>query len=181
MLPDKLAFVDIETTGCNPKFDRIIEIGVIRVENNQIVQQYNQLINPERHLPPEITLMTGITGKDLENQPTFQDIKRTIHELLTDCLFVAHNARFDYGFLKYEFAREQMKFAPKHCCTVKLSRKLFPDVRHHNLDAVMQRFDLTCANRHRAYDDAHLLYQFYDKLQTMFSADLLAEAMDFAM
>ncbi|HUD44799.1 MAG TPA: exonuclease domain-containing protein [Patescibacteria group bacterium] len=181
MLPKKLAFVDIETTGTRYQYDRVIEIGIIRVEDNKIVQQYNQLLNPQCHLPPEITLLTGITAKDLENKPTFQEIKNTIFELLDECIFVAHNARFDYSFLKYEFAREEIKFAPKQCCTVKLSRYLFPTHSHHNLDAVMQRLNLVCKNRHRAYEDAHLLYQFYNKVQTMFSLETLEKALGAAM
>jgi len=181
MLPAKLAFVDIETSGMRSQFDRVIEIGIVRVENNQVVQTYNQLINPETHLPPEITYLTGITGKDLEGKPTFQEVKQNIFDIIEDCVFVAHNVRFDYGFLKHEFSRHNMQFSPKQCCTVKLSRKLFPTERHHNLDAVMQRLQLVCETRHRAFDDAHLLYQFYKKIQTMFPLETIETAVNIVM
>lgn len=181
MLPQKLAFVDIETTGGRYQFDRIIEIGIIRVENNNIIAEYNQLLHPQSHLPPEITLLTGITAADLESQPTFYDVKHTIYELLQDCVFVAHNARFDYSFIKHEFLREDMHFAPKQCCTVKLSRSLFPTEHHHNLDAVMQRLQLVCENRHRAFDDAHVLFQFYKKIQILFPNEVVEHAVAVAM
>src|SRR4051794_18306176 len=116
MLPTRLAFVDIETTGGRSFYDRIIEIGIIRVEDNEVVQTYHSLINPETHLPPEIEILTGITQKDLENAPTFRQIKTDILESLIDCVFVAHNVRFDYGFLKNEFSREEITFSAKHFC-----------------------------------------------------------------
>ncbi len=181
MLPSKIAFVDLETTGARFQFDRVIEVGIVRVENNQIVKTFNQLLNPQRHLPPEITHLTGITAQDLERKPTFQDVKQQVFDLIDGCLFVAHNARFDYGFLKYEFSLEHIQFSPKQCCTVKLSRHLFPTHRHHNLDAVMRRLQLVCENRHRALDDAHLLYQFYTKIQTMFPQNVMETAIDIVM
>lgn len=105
MLPDKLAFVDIETTGMRSFYDRIIEIAILRVEDNQISSTFHSLINPQGHLPHEITMLTGITAGDLENAPTFRHIKDDILETLSGCIFVAHNVRFDYGFLRNEFQR----------------------------------------------------------------------------
>lgn len=176
MLPNNLAFVDIETTGLSSFANRIIEIGIIRVEDNKIVQTYHSLINPETHLPPEIELITGITAKDLENAPTFRTIKKDILEALIDCTFVAHNVRFDYGFLKQEFKRENISFSSKHFCTVKLSRALFSSERHHNLDAIIERFALPCENRHRALDDAQVLFHFYNHLQNTIIPEKLEAA-----
>src|SRR5438046_9777279 len=87
MLPNKLAFVDIETTGLSAPYDRIIEIGIIRVEDNTITQTYQSLINPQTYLPKEITTITGITSEELENAPTFRSIKHDILEALIDCTF----------------------------------------------------------------------------------------------
>ena len=116
MLPDKLAFVDIETTGCSLFKDRVIEVGILRVENGEIVSTYNSLINPETNLPPEIELLTGITQGDLTGAPSFYEIKKDIFKILEDCLFVAHNVRFDFSFLKKEFSRFEMDFSPKQLC-----------------------------------------------------------------
>lgn len=179
MLPQKIAFVDIETTGLSNSHNRIIEIGIIRVEDNEIVQTYHSLINPQTHLAPEIEMITGITAKDLENAPTFRNIKEEILEALIDATFVAHNVRFDYGFLKNEFKRENISFSSKQFCTVKLSRYLYPSEKRHNLDAIIERFNISCENRHRALNDAKVLYEFYQKLQQSLPTERIAEAINY--
>src|SRR5258708_5219783 len=164
MLPSKLAFVDIETTGMRSSYDRIIEIGILRVEDNQLVDTFQTLINPQSHLPKEITNLTGITQNDIENAPTFRQVKDDIIEILADCTFVAHNVRFDYAFLKHELLRENITYSAKHFCTVRLSRMLFPQWQRHNLDAVISECNITCINRHRAFDDAKVLHEFYQHI-----------------
>lgn len=160
MLPDILSFIDVETTGLSPLRDRVIEIGIIRVEKGTIVEKYESLINPECSIPPEITVLTGITGKELDSAPTFRAVRKKIKLLLDDAIFVAHNARFDYSFIKSEFGREEESFKAKTLCTARLSRALFPEARHHNLDSIIERFSIECKSRHRAYDDAFVLYEF---------------------
>ncbi len=165
-LPASLTFVDIETTGGSVTRDRIIEIGLLKVIDNKIETTYKTFLNPDRFLPDEIQLLTGITPSDLEGAPSFFDIKDELLEYFQDAVFVAHNARFDYGFLKQEFLRYGVKFSPKQLCTVKLSRLLFPEHRHHNLDSIIDRFGFTIENRHRAFDDAKVLWDFYQQAQT---------------
>jgi DNA polymerase-3 subunit epsilon len=181
MLPDKLAFVDLETTGTSAAYGRVIEIGIVRVEDNVITQTYHSLINPERHLPPEIEMLTGITARDLEGKPTFRQLKRDILEVLADCVFVAHNVRFDYSFLKHEFMRESIDFSSKHFCTVKLSRYLYPAASHHNLDAIIERFGFACKQRHRAFDDAEVLWKFYQMAKKAFPEEHFITAINQAM
>jgi DNA polymerase-3 subunit epsilon len=154
----------VETTGLRPTADRVIEVGIVRVEDGEIVATYNKLINPETYLPPQIQVLTGITGDQLENAPTFAEEKNTIYELMQDATFVAHNARFDYAFLKHEFARFELPFTSKLLCTARLSRLLYPRWKHHDLSTLIEKMDLTCTNRHRAYDDAHVLWQFYQRV-----------------
>jgi len=102
-LPEKIAFIDVETTGGNYLYDRIIEIGILKLENNKLVKTFDSLINPNQYLPPEITRLTGILPQELENAPTFNQKKDEILAILEDSIFAAHNARFDYGFIKNEF------------------------------------------------------------------------------
>jgi DNA polymerase III subunit epsilon len=177
MLPSKLAFVDIETTGMRSAYDRIIEIGILRVEDNELVQTFQTLINPQTYIPKEITSLTGITGKHLENAPTFRAVKDEIIEILADCTFVAHNVRFDYGFIKHELMRENVTYNARHFCTVRLSRLLYPHWPRHNLDAVMQQCGIVCETRHRAFDDAKVLYEFYNHIQKTLSPEQVAEAL----
>jgi DNA polymerase-3 subunit epsilon len=177
MLPTKLAFVDIETTGMRSAYDRIIEIGILRVEDNKLVKTFQSLINPQTYLPREITGLTGIRAEDLENAPTFRSIKDEILETLEGCTFVAHNVRFDYAFLKHELLRENITYNAKHFCTVRLSRLLFPQWPRHNLDALINECNLSCENRHRAFDDAQVLFDFYSHLQKTLSPEQLEQAL----
>lgn len=179
-LPSKLVFIDVETSGTRTT-DRIIELGLVRVENNKIVSTYQTLLNPHCFIPQEIVTLTGINPAQLEAAPTFGQVKKDILELLDDSVFVAHNVRFDYNFLRNEFQREEISFRSKHFCTVKLSRTLFPSYRHHNLDSLIQRFGFDCKNRHRALDDAKVLWQFYEYILKNFSKELLEKAVNFVL
>lgn len=163
-LPRKLVFVDVETTGTSILSDRIIEIGIYRVEDGKIVKKFHSLVDPDRYLPNDITRLTGITAGELEGAPTFSSLKDTILEMMTDAVFCAHNAHFDYSFIKAELRRSGIKFQTTKLCTVKLSRAIFPNEPRHNLDAVMERMGISCENRHRALDDARVLVEFYQKV-----------------
>lgn len=165
MLPSKIAFVDIETTGTSFYRDRIIEVGVLRVENNKLVDTYKTLVNPETHLPEQITAITGITTNNLDSAPTFSGVRKHLEAILGNCVFAAHNARFDYGFIKTEFRRDGSLFKAKNLCTVKLSRNLFPEYPRHGLDMLIERFGFAVAKRHRAFDDAEVLWKFYQLMQ----------------
>ena len=134
-----LAFVDIETTGSRVQYDRVIEVGILRVEEGKLIKTYNKLINPEMYLSPYIEQMTGISSLELERAPVFDQVKEEIMEMLDDTVFVAHNVRFDYGFLKNELRRYGLDLSLKQLCTVKLSRALYPHYRKHNLDALIDR------------------------------------------
>jgi len=175
-LPDKLTFVDIETTGCNPVKDRIIEIGILRVENNQLVQSYQTLLNPQTHVSPFIESLTGIKATELVNAPLFEDIHSEIFDLMEDSVFVAHNVRFDYGFIRNEFLRLGKKVSLDHFCTARLSKSLFPQYSRHNLDELMNRFGFVCEHRHRAYDDAKVLWDFYQLTQKQFEEEIFTKA-----
>ena len=170
---NKLAFVDIETTGARPHYDRIIEVGILRVENDSIVSQYQSLINPHAYVSPFIEQMTGINAAELETAPSFEDVSYKILELIEGCIFVAHNARFDFSFLKNEYKNLGIQFSPKQLCSVKLSRNLFPQYSRHNLDSIIERFNISCENRHRALGDAQVVWKFYKKLSTLFSHETI--------
>ncbi len=173
MLPAKLAFVDIETTGGSPTYDRIIEVGILRVEDGKLTKTFKTLINPGGPVPEEILTLTGINRDELEVAPSFYQVARQIIETLDDCYFVAHNVRFDYSFLKNELKRLEFTFSPKQICTVKLSRLLYPQFRHHNLDSIIERFGFKCENRHRAFDDAEILWKFYQAVLKEFQEEQL--------
>lgn len=171
-----LAILDVETTGAAAPYDRIIEIGLLRIENNKLVEKFETLINPEVSISPFIENLTGINNRDLEGAPLFGDVKGQLIELLDDCTFVAHNARFDYSFIRNEFKRIGIPYSAKQLCTVKLSRLLFPNFSHHNLDSIMERFEIQCARRHRAYDDAAVLWEFLQKISKSVDPEKMEKA-----
>ena len=177
MLPSKLAFVDIETTGTRSTWDRVIEIGIVKTDNGELIDTYSTLINPQASIPPEIEQMTGIRSQDLESAPTFREVAGDILMHLRDYTFVAHNVRFDYGFLKAEFARLGASFSPRHFCTVRLSRTLFPRHKRHNLDSIIERFEIKCENRHRALGDALAIQTFYDLAKKQVSPEIFEAAL----
>jgi len=165
MLDQPLAFLDLETTGTSPARDRIIEIGLCLVEGGRLIEEWSTLVNPQAPIPPFIERYTGITGAMVEGAPTFAEVGGELLARLDGRLLVAHNAPFDYGFLRHEFSRRQTPFASAVLCTVQLSRRLFPGERRHGLDAVIARHGLSCDHRHRALGDARVLWDFLRQLQ----------------
>lgn len=173
---DTLAFVDLETTGGNPAYDRITEIGIVRVRNGALIEEWSTLVNPECPISPYIEAFTGISSEMVADAPLFADIAATVLEKLRGAVFIAHNARFDHSFLRAEFRKAGVAYSPEAICTVKLSRRLHPEHVRHNLDAVMERHALSCSARHRALGDARVLWDLWAKLQREIPADIFAAA-----
>lgn len=171
-----LAIVDIETTGGNARHDRIIEIGLLLVDDGVVTKTWSTLVNPGQRIDPYITLLTGIRQEEVETAPTFEDISAELWEMLKDRTFVAHFARFDYSFIKQEFLRLENNISLQQLCSVKLSRKLFPQVKGHGLDSIINRFQFHITNRHRAFDDAEMIWQFFQKVTTLFSPEEIDKA-----
>jgi len=181
-----LAFVDLETTGTRAARDRITEIGIVRVDaapggGAPRVSEWSSLVNPGIGIPAEIAALTGITDSMIGAAPTFASIAREVGALLDGCLFVAHNARFDYGFLKHEFARTERTFSARVLCTVKLSRRLFPEASAHHLDALIERHKLCVVDRHRALADARAIWDFIQALYRRFQDDSIEAAAKVAL
>jgi DNA polymerase-3 subunit epsilon len=160
MLDAPLAIVDLETTGAHPAHDRVTEIAVIEVDGGEVRDEWSTLVNPETPIPAAIQALTGITNDMVAGAPTFARLAGDLHERLQGRVFVAHNARFDYGFLKREFARAGLDFRARTLCTVRLSRRLYPEHARHNLDSLIERHGLACRARHRALGDADAVWQF---------------------
>jgi DNA polymerase-3 subunit epsilon len=160
LLDAPLAIVDLETTGAHPVHDRVTEVAVIEVEDGEVRGEWSTLVNPECAIPGAIQALTGITNDMVAGAPTFGRLAQDLHERLAGRVLVAHNARFDYGFLRQEFARSGLEFRAKTLCTVKLSRRLYPEHARHNLDSLIARHGLACRERHRALGDAEAVWQF---------------------
>src|SRR5882762_2589608 len=103
LLQAPLAIVDLETTGTRPAADRVTEIGVLEIERFEVVSEWSTLVNPGVAVPSEVQALTGISREMLADAPRFADLAQELHERLAGRVFIAHNARFDYGFLRHEF------------------------------------------------------------------------------
>ncbi len=155
-----VVFVDIETTGGGYRTSRVLEIAVIRYENDEIVDEYSTLLDPETHVPAFITGITGITNQDIQGAPTFSDVAKRLIEIMEGAVFIAHNVNFDYSFIKAEFARMNVPFSLKKLCTVRLSRRMYNYEKGHSLEALIRRHSIPFENRHRASDDAKAILYF---------------------
>src|SRR5262245_31789432 len=157
----RLAIVDVETTGSDPVADRITEIAVLEVDEHfALTAEWTTLINPGAAIPGAIQALTGITQGMVDRAPRFPQIAQELYERLVGRVFVAHNARFDYGFLRREFDRAGFKYLAKTLCSVRLSRRLYPGAGGHDLDSLIARHGLECEARHRAAPDGGALLQF---------------------
>lgn len=172
-----LAFVDLETTGATAAQDRITEIGIVEVDCDGSVREWQQLVNPGVPISPFIEQLTGISNRMVASAPPFAEVAQEALSRLRGRLFIAHNARFDYGFLRHEFKRLEIAFHAPVLCTVKLSRALFPEHKKHNLDVLIERHGLHANARHRALADAQLIHQFWQKIHIDRGSDVVAAAM----
>jgi DNA polymerase-3 subunit epsilon len=155
-----VVFVDIETTGGSYRTSRVLEVAAIRYENGEVTGEFSTLLNPDTYIPASITQLTGITPRDVIDAPRFEDIADELHEILSGAVFVAHNVRFDYSFLKNEFALVGVNFSPKLLCTVRLSRLLYAQHKGHSLARLIERHGIPFTHRHRALDDARAILYF---------------------
>lgn len=156
LLESDFVVFDLETTGAKCPPCRVTEIGAYRIENGQIVGEFQTLVNPETSIPPFIVALTGITDSMVRNAPRFEEVVSDFLDFIGDAVLVAHNAHFDIRFLNNEIGRiyDSYRVANPHLCTVQLSRKLLPQIENHRLHTVADYYSISIENRHRAGDDA---------------------------
>lgn len=173
------AIVDIETTGGQPNKSSITEIAIIIFDGKKIINKFCSLVNPQCYIPYFITNLTGITNEMVENAPKFHEIAKQIVEITKDCVFVAHNVNFDYGFVKAAFKNLGYNYHRKTLCTVKLSRKTFPKLSSYSLGNLCKTFNINNLAQHRAFGDAEATTKLFEKIiQTypgLFSEENLKE------
>jgi len=150
----KYAIVDLETTGGMFKRDRITEVGIVIYDGEEIIEKWSSFVNPERSIPPQITRLTGITDDMVAYAPKFYEIAKDIVLKTEGCIFVAHNVRFDYMFLRAEFERLGFTYTRRQLCSCRLSRSTFTDFESHSLGNLIKEFGIDVQHRHRALDDA---------------------------
>lgn len=148
------AVIDVETTGGTAGNDRVTEIGLVKLQYGREIARYSTLVNPQRRIPPFISKLTGISDAMVAAAPLFSDIAPTLWQMLQGCIFVAHNVRFDYGFIRAEFARCGYTLQLPQLCTVVESRRHFPGLASYSLGNLSAHFGIRLTQHHRAFADA---------------------------
>ncbi len=161
------AVLDIEATGGSPRKDRIIEIAIYRHDGQKIIDSFESLIKPEIAIPPFIAGLTGITNDMVAESPAFYEVAKRIVEITEDCVLVAHNARFDFDYLRNEFKRFGYEYRRKRLCTLKLSKFLCPGLSSYSLPEICKYFDIEVKHRHRAFGDALATVSLFENLQAI--------------
>ena len=162
ILGQPCAFVDLETTGASAQSECITEVGLRLFHPDGDSLDFQQLLNPGKSIPVFISQLTGISNAMVAEQPYFNECAAQLFELLDGAVLIAHNARFDYSFLKTAFAQAGYSFKPKIVCTVKLSKALYPQFSRHNLDTICERIGYTRTVSHRAIADVNAMIAFIE-------------------
>lgn len=158
------AIIDVETTGGVAQYERITEIAIVLHNGEQIVDTFSTLVNPERSIPWNITQLTGITNEMVAGAPRFFEIARKVVEMTENAVFVAHNASFDYSFIKEEFKRFGFDYSRKQLCTVRLARKVFPGLPSYSLSNLKRHFGIVAERSHRAMDDTMATVAVFERI-----------------
>lgn len=158
------AIIDLETTGGNFQLDKIIEIAIIITDGERNIREYQTLVNPERPILPFISKLTGISNSMVKTAPTFKEIASEVYEFLQGHIFVAHNVRFDYGFIKSRLKHHGYRYRSKHVCTVELSKRVFKNLPSYSLGKLCKSLSIPMSNRHRAYGDTLATTLLFQKI-----------------
>ena len=146
--------IDTETTGGAHALDRVIDVAVFRFKDGVVVEKFQSLINPGCSISAWIKGLTGIDDEMVARAPQFEEIEPRLSEILNKGIFTAHNAGFDYGFIRSEYNRLGKEFIRPQCCTLKIARKLLPELPSRSLGFLCEHMLIDIADRHRAHGDA---------------------------
>jgi DNA polymerase-3 subunit epsilon len=158
------AIIDIETTGLSPSNEKITEIAIIIHDGQKIIEEYSTLINPEKKIPYRIIQITGINNQMVYDAPKFYEVAKKIVVLTEGMIFVGHNVRFDYGFIRNEFKSLGYQYERKTLDTIKLSRKLIPGKKSYSLGRLCKELEIENTARHRAAGDAMATTKLFELL-----------------
>lgn len=160
---DDYCVLDTETTGLSAYYDDVIEIGLVRVRNNEIVDKYSQLIQPENEIPPFVTDLTGITNDMVAGMPSIADVKDEVLSFIGSDVIIGHNTSFDMGFLREGFGEAVEN---EYMDTLQFCRKVYPELDHHRLSDMTEYLNIS-NNEHRALSDCISTKELYDSIKDL--------------
>lgn len=156
---------DFETTGTSSRFDKVIEIGIVKIRKGKIVDTYQSYINPGRFVPYNITLITGITNEDVKEARYFEEVINDIKEFIGSSILVAHNLSFDYSFLKNECDQAGVSIPDNPAiCTLKLAKRIYPNLTSRSLKNLSRALKIRHRNVHRGLGDATATAKIFLKM-----------------
>ena len=179
--------VDVEATGAKTPPNRLIELGAYRIREGRIVDKFLSLVNPEIPIPRFVVSLTGITNDMVKRAPVFAELAPQWLDFVSEAVLIAHNAPFDTAFLNHEISRVYPghRMVNPHLCTVKLSRRAFPELANHRLDTLADHFAIPIVSRHRAGSDALATAKIFllvlARLEEEYGIRDLAAARDFQL
>ncbi|SKB52864.1 DNA polymerase-3 subunit epsilon [Sphingobacterium nematocida] len=158
------AIVDIETTGSYAGDNGITEIAIIVHNGEHVLEKFETLVNPGTIIPYHIQTLTGIDNDMVAHAPSFNDIAKTVYAILQKRVFVAHNVNFDYSFINQELKKAGYDWKAPKLCTVRLSRKIFPNLASYSLGKLCQNLEIPIHHRHRAMGDVEATVTLFERL-----------------
>lgn len=162
--------IDLETTGLNPKTDKIIEIGALKVVDGKVVDTFSTFVNPGRKLEERIVELTGIRDEDLCEAPRIEEVLPKIFDFIGDFCLLGHSILFDFSFLKKAAVNNRLTFEKEAIDTLKISRKYLAELEHRSLDYLCEYFEIS-HKAHRALADAEATHILYGKLLEKFYSE----------
>ena len=169
--PDTYVVVDLETTGLQPSRDRIFEIGAVKVVDGKVVDTFCTFVDPKMVIPEYIQQLTGITQGMVEGQVTAETAIADFLAFSDGFVLMGHNLLFDYSFLKHQAAKQKFVFEKDGIDTLKIARKLLPELESRSLTSLCEHFHIENSHAHRAYHDAYATHLVYEKMKQMECAD----------
>jgi len=171
LLADEVVVLDFETTGLSSEYHRVIEVGAVVVRDGTIVDSFSQLMNPDQYIPYFISNLTGITNEMVEDKPSPQKVMPKLKKFIGKRPIVAHNASFDYKFLRAEMSRARIKVNNPMLCTMLLSRRLIPSCSSYRLGSIARHLNIKAYGLHRALSDVNVTAQIWDHLYRVVSEE----------
>ena len=167
-IPNKYIAFDIETTGLDPMYDEIIEIGAIKIENGKEIETFNTLIKPEYEIDEFITELTGITNEMLKNAPPIDEVLPKFMTFIKDSIILGHNVNFDINFIYDNLINEDMyPITNDFVDTLRLSRRLLPELKHHRLSDLANYYKIDNTGSHRSLKDVRITIEIFKKLEEL--------------
>lgn len=163
----KYCILDIETTGLSFRTGKITELGAVIYKNGEIIEQFEEFVNPEMPIPAEVVEVTHITDEMVKDAPTIEEMLPKFLEFIGDSVIVAHNADFDVGFIKYNAEKLGYKLENTYIDTLRLAKALFPDYKKYKLGIIAEKLGIKVEVAHRALDDVITLTKVFKVMLDM--------------